>query len=427
MRILVVSNLYPPFALGGYEVVCSEMVQALRARGHHVRVLSAAPRLPLRAPVPEDPDVVRTLRVTDLFSSEHFRFASWVRQRLTEASSHFVDAANVYALSHEIDIFRPDVIYASNLRGIGGLGLLAAVQYRRVPWVCRVGDAMPKFLCELDGRPLPPLAREVSRRLVGTWLPSSRRVLGEVERDGPRLNGPVELFPAWLPERDFRSAAEPYRAGDTLRLVYSGSVTHHKGVAVLIDAVASLRSEGIELFTLDLIGPVLDADLVTRVGRCGLESRVRFLGPRQHHEVLRELAAHHLFGFATHEREAFGVAPLEAAAAGCVPLISDICGIAEWLVGDVHCLKAPPTVEGFSSVLRRLVTGEVELAPLSRRARSTVLRDFGVSNAASRMEAILQRAAASGREVRGDTVTAHRAALVAEHVMAAAVEEATIA
>lgn len=285
---------------------------------------------------------------------------------------------------------------------------------------------MPKFLCELDGHPIAPLAREMSRRLKGTWLPSSRRVVEQIEAGGPSLRGSVELFSSWLPEGEFRSVAEPYRPGDGLRLVYSGWVRHHKGVGILIDAIASLRGDGLDRITLDLIGPVLDADLVTRASECGLQQQVRFLGPREHNEVLRQLATHHVFGFATHEHEAFGVAPLEGAAAGCVPLISDSCGIAEWLVGDVHCLKAPPTVEGFSRVLRRIVSGEVDLGPIARRARSAALRDFGVSRMAARMEAVLERAAASGTGLRGDTVTAHRAALVAEHVMTAAVEEGTI-
>ena len=45
MRVLVVSNLYPPVAFGGYEVECSGVVEHLRER-HEVLVLTgdAAPR-----------------------------------------------------------------------------------------------------------------------------------------------------------------------------------------------------------------------------------------------------------------------------------------------------------------------------------------------------------------------------------------------
>ncbi len=40
MRILVVSDLYPPASLGGYEVAAREVTDALRLRGHEVWVLT---------------------------------------------------------------------------------------------------------------------------------------------------------------------------------------------------------------------------------------------------------------------------------------------------------------------------------------------------------------------------------------------------
>src|SRR5437660_9548486 len=41
MRIAVLSNLYPPLVLGGYEVGAAQVVAELRRRGHEVLVLSA--------------------------------------------------------------------------------------------------------------------------------------------------------------------------------------------------------------------------------------------------------------------------------------------------------------------------------------------------------------------------------------------------
>ncbi|MFQ5772284.1 MAG: hypothetical protein ACE5HX_17245, partial [bacterium] len=41
MRILVISNLYPPYFVGGYELGCRDVVDGLKARGHHVKVLTS--------------------------------------------------------------------------------------------------------------------------------------------------------------------------------------------------------------------------------------------------------------------------------------------------------------------------------------------------------------------------------------------------
>jgi len=40
MRILIVSNLYPPIVFGGYEILCEQVVERLRDRGHEVSFFS---------------------------------------------------------------------------------------------------------------------------------------------------------------------------------------------------------------------------------------------------------------------------------------------------------------------------------------------------------------------------------------------------
>ncbi|MBU1727395.1 MAG: hypothetical protein KJ880_07180, partial [Candidatus Omnitrophica bacterium] len=41
MKILVISNYYPPRVIGGYELACREAVEGLRAKGHEVSVLTS--------------------------------------------------------------------------------------------------------------------------------------------------------------------------------------------------------------------------------------------------------------------------------------------------------------------------------------------------------------------------------------------------
>ena len=55
MKILVVSNLYPPHYVGGYELRCEVAVKALGARGHTVRVLTSNHGVK-GAPAAADPD-----------------------------------------------------------------------------------------------------------------------------------------------------------------------------------------------------------------------------------------------------------------------------------------------------------------------------------------------------------------------------------
>jgi glycogen(starch) synthase len=424
MRILVVSNLLPPSVQGGYELMCEQMTRQLRARGHAVRVLTSLPPMPFVADEQPDGDVVRALQMSEMLRLRRVEHAAPVTRRLIESASNFVVAGNVYALSREIDRFQPDVAYVWNLHGVGGLGLLAALEYRGLPWAWHLGDAAPMWLCQLDWRPLPRLARAVTPWLRGSWLACSTRVVDEIRNAGLGLEGRIEMVPGWADEPEPPPAVAPYRPGEPLRVVYSGSVATFKGVGILIDATAQLRADGLDV-RLDLLGPVLDADLQDRAHAHSLGDAVTFRGQLPHQELLQGLGRGHVFAFATHEREPFGIAPLQAAARGVVPLLSESCGISEWLVDGVNCLKAARTAPSFAATLRRIATGEIELGPLARRARATTLRDFEVRHWAPRVESVLEDAAGRGGGLTGSTLVAHRAALVAEQIVSVTVEEAT--
>ena len=99
MRVLVLSDLYPPDVVGGYELGCRQVADALIARGHEVRVLTSVPR----TPAPSPPHVKRTLRLTDVWSNYLYRKSAPVTVRLTESQSHRIDAHNVHALIQELE------------------------------------------------------------------------------------------------------------------------------------------------------------------------------------------------------------------------------------------------------------------------------------------------------------------------------------
>ena len=73
MRILVVSNLYPPHHIGGYELCCKEAVDGLRKRGHEVWVLTSD--YGVRAPEKER-DIYRALAIDLGPGGSHFGGAS---------------------------------------------------------------------------------------------------------------------------------------------------------------------------------------------------------------------------------------------------------------------------------------------------------------------------------------------------------------
>ena len=62
MNILIISNLYPPHILGGYEILCAQVVNHLQSRGHQVHILTSD-----HGGAPSDSMVTRTLKVYQAF------------------------------------------------------------------------------------------------------------------------------------------------------------------------------------------------------------------------------------------------------------------------------------------------------------------------------------------------------------------------
>src|SRR5206468_7168546 len=118
----------------------------------------------------------------------------------------------------------------------------------------------------------------------------------------------------------------------------------------------------------------------------GLGGHVTLKGTRPQEELLALYGDYDVFAFPTIEREPFGLVPLEAVARGCVPVISRRCGIAEWLVHGVHCLKADRSPRAFADAFAGVLDRRIDLEPLARRGAAAAWRDFHLDAILPRIE-----------------------------------------
>lgn len=419
MRVLVISNLYPPEFLGGYELGCEQMVAQLRSDGHEVYVVTSAS--PLAASLNDD-GVQRTLELAPIYSLERLLSVSPGVLRFFHQRSRIVNPANALAIARAIADFQPDVAYLWNLLGIGGLGVLALLAHHRLGWVWHIMDSIPSELCA-DGGAGPRLARELSTAFPGRYVMCSSHVLGEIRAAGVGLGERVYVLPNWVtgdppaPRRDF------FAGGELRVLAASGVLCEPKGTHIVIEAAARLRDHGFANFSIDVYGAEQDARFRAMVHERRVEEFVRFQGARSHSELLALYPAYDLFLFPSWSREPFGFAPLEAAAAGCVPVVSAECGIAEWLIGGVDCLKAGRDAEQFAQCIAAVLRHEVKLEALGARAQAVAWREFHISVTARRVSALLAQAAAERGPGRPDSREFVALAGFAEVLIQALVEE----
>jgi glycogen(starch) synthase len=408
MKILVVTNLYPPSVVGGYEISCSQIVEALRQRGHTVRVLTSIPD----TVVADGPGIRRVLRHPDVFNRDRPR----ARSSFWELESNLINAGNVYHLLEELQHFEPDVCHLWNLVGIGGAAIVGVLEYLGIPWVWHLGDAVPAQLCIYEGGVLP-LAHEMSRRLTGTFQAVSQGLVNEIEQVVP-LGDRVSLVPNWVADPTPNLQRTYSRAGE-LKIVFAGQLNEHKGVFLLIEALTQLHRSGHSTFSLDLYGRGDVATITEHVIAGGLQGRVHLRDWVTQQELREAFRRSDVLAFPTWAREPFALVPLEAASEGCVPLISTPSGPAEWLIDGVDCLKAARDPQAFAAVLEQILQGEIDLGPIGKRASSVVRRDFSLERVLPLIEEELRQAslARGKRRPLGDHASVYRMAVIVEAML----------
>ncbi len=413
MKILVVSNLYPPDVCGGYELGCQQAVEALRARGHEVLVLTTAGRLP----VASEPQVRRSLKLADLWDAYSLEKSVPPALRLQETEALQISAFNVRALTHVLEDFRPDVAYLWMLVGVGGLGLISCLTHLGVPWVWHLMDEVPSKLCTTFYQVRPELVREFSRQFRGSFLACSRQLLDEIASRGFTLGDEVEVIPNWLSGSPPPLRSRFRQPGEPLKIVTAAAAidrTYDKGIDLLIRAGGHLRESGHSGFSIDIYGRVADPSFANLIRKQGFSTTVRLRGSVPRAELLACYGEYDVFAFPGRVDEPNAFAPLEAMPSGCVPLISRQGGNSEWLIHGVDCLKVPRTAKGFAGALERVIVGEVSLEALARRGAATVRREFQLESLLPRIESALLRASRRSREGAGTADEAYRLALLAE-------------
>ena len=124
MRILILSNLYPPNVVGGYERLAFSVAEALASRGHEIHVLTSTYGRSVESY--PDQSIVRTLR---LLADDRNIYQT---PNISDSERDQINSGNVETFRSEMARIKPDVIFVWNLYFFGE-SLINAVETCGVP------------------------------------------------------------------------------------------------------------------------------------------------------------------------------------------------------------------------------------------------------------------------------------------------------
>lgn len=192
-----------------------------------------------------------------------------------------------------------------------------------------------------------------------------------------------------LPER---------QPGGPLKMLFLGRIEDQSKGVLSLPGILDRLPASVSL-TVAGDGP----DLINLKRRCvGFGPRVRFLGPVPYDAVASLLASHHVMVMPS-RFEGFGLTLIEAMAAGCVPVASQIRGVTDWIVEDGQNGLLFPVGGGARAAMQiaRLERDRALLSAMGKAARARAATAFGTEAMACRYVSLLKDLRANPPAVAG--------------------------
>jgi glycogen synthase len=429
VKILVLSNLFPPHHAGTFDFRCQQVVEALRQRGHVVRVLTSNHGLNTEQ---RDEEIERRLWLNGVF--DHPLVTGFNELKALEIH-------NNAALRESISTFDPNLIYVWSLIGLSK-SLVFTIRISRLPVAHDVADDWIAREVRLDpwlrwwNQEKLPMASRLARasleasgqrnridELAPTRMMKGLERLPDVygtpeeiakvepnsiagfrferiyfcsqalkfatEQAGFRVSHAEVIYPG-IPTEVFVGELKPISAPVRKFLVVA-RLTEGSGVMTAVDALRQARANGLKA-TLNIYGKG-ESEYIAQLRSFVVLNQlpVEFLTVGN---TNRELAAvyrqHDALLYTSEKEEPFPITPLEAMASGLPVIGSSLGGAREFFRHGENALTfTPGDAAELASRMQELQMQPALRCQMAENAQNEVISNFNQSTVIDQIENFL--------------------------------------
>ncbi len=430
MKILALTNLYPPHHAGTNDFRCQTIVENLRTRGHQVQVLTSKHGMTAEQ---TGGDVERRLVLNGAF--EHPLSTGY--RELQE-----IEETNNCALLESIASFQPELVHVFSLEGISK-SLMFTLRHSRLPTVYDIASTwlsegvkkdpwlrwwnqthpsfsenMARSALELSGKRnafdetaptrmmkgyerLPQLYGNAAE--IAAVQPNSinafrfdrlyfcsRSLKEAAERAGFRVNHAEVIYPG-IPTQQYVGEVKPASSPVT-KFLMAAQLTKQSGLLTALQALEASLAQ-VPGATLSIFGKG-DSNYIAeaRSNIAMKKLRVEFLPVSN---IVRELPAifkrHDALLHTAEWPEPFSTTPLEAMASGLPVIASEIGGVMDVLRNGENALTYPAGDYAFLAQQMLELQQNAELrVKIADNGQQEVLSNYNESTVMDKIEAYLQ-------------------------------------
>lgn len=406
VRILLLSNLYPPYIQGGAEILAADVAARLEYLGHEVLVLTSTPSTSESSPFQKDDGRIwRTLYCAPPAHFDRHR-PLWQQVRLPyNYYRRYHNPVNAAEVRRVIASTRPDVIYVWEMAGVGVTSLLHVLATLDIPTVFHLNSYWLLYANSPDTQQSRMRIRWLKQKLIGT-LPdltsSSFIAISETVKQTYVQAGfdtaHIEVIYNGIDQRFLELPRADNDVKEHSQLLFVGRLRVEKGLLVLLKALDILMNEQHVQHSLRLTifgsgDAVYKKELEAFLHAKHLSQAVTFGGTVPQNELIQHYDQADMLLVPSLWKEPFGLVVAEAMARGLPVIASKIGGPAEIITHGMNgLLTEPGNAQALAVAIRTLLDTPEQGRLLGQAARQTVREHFMIEKNTQHIEHSLHHA-----------------------------------